>query len=131
MRITRNSLDTNPRPGDWFTGAVYLDTIATPRIRRAPLRHSSTSRLAPARPGTLTPTVRRSSSPRGLAAASMTAGRSRRSARVTGCTSSRGRTTGTARANRFMAHFAMQEVDETGSPVTWGEHVSDADYNAA
>ena len=30
MQITRNSLDTNPGPSDWFTGAVYIDTIATP-----------------------------------------------------------------------------------------------------
>jgi quercetin dioxygenase-like cupin family protein len=30
MQITRNSLDTNPRPSEWFTGAVYLDTIAAP-----------------------------------------------------------------------------------------------------
>jgi hypothetical protein len=29
-----------------------------------------------------------------------------------------------------MTHVAMQEVDETGSPVTWGEHVSDEEYNA-
>jgi hypothetical protein len=25
----------------------------------------------------------------------------------------------------------MQEVDEGGSPVTWGEHVSDEEYGAA
>jgi hypothetical protein len=24
----------------------------------------------------------------------------------------------------------MQEVDETGSPVTWGEHVTDEQYHA-
>ena len=30
MQITRNSLDTNSGPSDWFTGAVYLDTIAMP-----------------------------------------------------------------------------------------------------
>jgi hypothetical protein len=27
-----------------------------------------------------------------------------------------------------MTHIAMQEVDETGSPVTWGEHVTDEEY---
>jgi hypothetical protein len=27
MQITRNSLDTNPGRSDWFTGAVYIDTI--------------------------------------------------------------------------------------------------------
>ena len=30
MRITRNDRDTNPGPSEWFTGAVYFDTIATP-----------------------------------------------------------------------------------------------------
>src|SRR5438093_600179 len=30
MQITRNGLDTNPGPSNWFTGAVYLNTIAAP-----------------------------------------------------------------------------------------------------
>ena len=30
MEITRNGVDTNPGPSEWFTGAVYLDTVATP-----------------------------------------------------------------------------------------------------
>ncbi|HKH64082.1 MAG TPA: cupin domain-containing protein [Solirubrobacterales bacterium] len=30
MQIARNSLETSPGPGDWFTGAVFIDTIATP-----------------------------------------------------------------------------------------------------
>ena len=30
-----------------------------------------------------------------------------------------------AAPNRFMAHVAIQQVDETGSPVTWGEHVTE------
>ena len=28
MEITRNGIDTNPGPADWFTGAVYLDQVA-------------------------------------------------------------------------------------------------------
>jgi quercetin dioxygenase-like cupin family protein len=36
-----------------------------------------------------------------------------------------------AAPNRLMTHIAIQEVDDTGSPVTWGEHVSDAEYGAA
>ena len=35
-----------------------------------------------------------------------------------------------AAPDRFMTHIAMQEADEEGSPVTWGEHVSDEEYNA-
>jgi hypothetical protein len=28
-------------------------------------------------------------------------------------------------------HIAMQQNDKTGSPVTWGEHVTDEQYAAA
>ena len=30
MQITRNTLETGRGPSEWFTGTVYLDTIATP-----------------------------------------------------------------------------------------------------
>jgi len=30
MQITRNSLDTSAGPSDWFTGTVYVDTVAAP-----------------------------------------------------------------------------------------------------
>jgi quercetin dioxygenase-like cupin family protein len=33
-----------------------------------------------------------------------------------------------AAPTRFMTHIAMQLADESGSPVIWGEHVSDEDY---
>jgi quercetin dioxygenase-like cupin family protein len=33
-----------------------------------------------------------------------------------------------AAPDRFMVHIAMQQNDDTGSPVTWGEHVTDAQY---
>ena len=36
-----------------------------------------------------------------------------------------------AAPNRFMTHIAMQEADDSGSPVTWGEHVTDGEYGAA
>jgi hypothetical protein len=36
-----------------------------------------------------------------------------------------------AAPNHFMTHLAMQEADEEGSPVTWGEHVTDKEYGAA
>jgi len=36
-----------------------------------------------------------------------------------------------AAPNRFMTHIAMQEVDDEGSPVRRGEHVSDEEYGAA
>jgi quercetin dioxygenase-like cupin family protein len=30
VQITRNNLDTNRGPSDWFTGVVYVDTVAAP-----------------------------------------------------------------------------------------------------
>jgi hypothetical protein len=30
-----------------------------------------------------------------------------------------------------MTHIAIQEADENGSPVTWGEHVTDEQYDSA
>jgi quercetin dioxygenase-like cupin family protein len=33
-----------------------------------------------------------------------------------------------AAPNRFMVHIALQQNDETGSSVTWGEHVTDEQY---
>jgi hypothetical protein len=30
-----------------------------------------------------------------------------------------------------MAHLALHQVDEQGSAVTWGEHVTDEQYGAA
>ena len=30
MQITRSSVETMPGPGEWFTGTVYVDTVATP-----------------------------------------------------------------------------------------------------
>ena len=36
-----------------------------------------------------------------------------------------------AAPDRFMTHLAIQQVDEQGSAVAWGEHVSDEEYGAA
>jgi hypothetical protein len=69
MQIARNSLDTQAGPSDWFTGAVYIDTVA------APSGHSrlsaSSVHFTPARapPGTRTRTDRRSTSSRASPAA--------------------------------------------------------------
>jgi quercetin dioxygenase-like cupin family protein len=35
-----------------------------------------------------------------------------------------------ATATRLMTHVAMQQADDDGNVVTWGEHVSDAEYGA-
>lgn len=33
-----------------------------------------------------------------------------------------------AARTRFMTHIALQQVDDQGSPVTWGAHVTDEEY---
>lgn len=36
-----------------------------------------------------------------------------------------------ATPDRFMTHPAIQQVDEQGNAVTWGKHITDEEYNAA
>jgi quercetin dioxygenase-like cupin family protein len=36
-----------------------------------------------------------------------------------------------AAPNRFMTHIAIQQADESGSFVSWAEHVSDEQYGQA
>ena len=33
MQLIENSVETRPGPGEWFTGAVYIDTVTTPSGR--------------------------------------------------------------------------------------------------
>jgi quercetin dioxygenase-like cupin family protein len=132
VKITRNSFDTNPGPGDWFTGAVYIDTVATP---------SDTSRLSAASvhftPGARTawhthPNGQTIYVTEGIALAQRRGGPIeviRPGDRVffgPGEEHWHG-----AAPDRFMTHLAMQEVDDQGSAATWGEHVTDEEYNAA
>ncbi len=96
MQITRNSLETNAGPSDWFTGSVYIDTIAA---ASGPSRLGAASVLFT--PGARTawhthPLAKPSTSPRASAAASARGIRSRRSAPATACSSSQAKTTGTA-----------------------------------
>jgi quercetin dioxygenase-like cupin family protein len=132
MQITRNSLDTNPGPSDWFTGSVYVDTIAAP----APPARSAAASVH------FTPGARTAwhTHPFGQTIfVTEGVGRCQREGgpveeilpgdRVffePGENHWHG-----AAPNRFMTHIAIQEVDETGSPVTWGEHVTDEQYDTA
>jgi len=132
MKITKNSLETNVGPSDWFTGAVYIDTVAAAQ---------EPSRLAAASvhftPGARTawhthPLGQTIFVTEGVGLCQHEGGPIeviRPGDRVyfePGENHWHG-----AAVDRFMTHFAMQEVDDTGSPVTWGEHVSDEEYGAA
>jgi quercetin dioxygenase-like cupin family protein len=131
VRITRNSIETALGPSDWFTGTVYIDAVAAP---------SEPSRLAAASvhftPGARTawhthPNGQTIYVTEGLGLCQHRGGPIeviRPGDRVffePGEHHWHG-----AAPDRFMTHLAMQQVDDHGSAVTWGEHVADEEYNA-
>ena len=132
MEITRNGLDTAAGPADWFTGAVFIDPVATP---------SEGSRLN-ASSVHFTPGARTAwhTHPNGQTIY-VTEG--------IGLCQSRGGAIEVIRPGdrvffepgeehwhgasptRFMTHLAMLEGDDEGNFATWGEHVTDEEYGAA
>ena len=132
MQITRNTIETMAGPSERFTGAGYVDVVADP---------SGPSRLR-ARSVHFTPGARTAwhTHPNGQTIY-VTEG--------VGLAQRRGGPIEVIRPgdrvffepgedhwhgaapNRFMTHLAMQEVDDRGNPVTWGEHVGDEEYGAA
>jgi quercetin dioxygenase-like cupin family protein len=131
MEITRSSIDTQQGPGDWFTGTVYIDTVADP---------SESSRVASAMvhfaPGARTawhthPLGQTIFVVEGVGRCQREGGpveEIRPGDRVrfeAGENHWHG-----ASPTRFMAHIAIHEADASGSQVTWGRHVNDAEYGA-
>src|SRR5204863_9562425 len=132
MEITRNTLDTSPGPADWFTGTVYIDTIAAPgeasTLGAAAVHFTPGARTAwHTHPLGQTIWVTE-----GIGLCQREGGDVeviRPGDRVffePGENHWHG-----AAPNRFMVHIAMQQNDETGSPVVWGEHVTDEQYQDA
>jgi quercetin dioxygenase-like cupin family protein len=132
MQITRNSLDTGAGPSDWFTGSVYVDTIAAPsgewRIGAASVHFTPGARTAwHTHPHGQTIWVTE-----GVGLCQREGGPIeviRPGDRVffePGENHWHG-----AASSRFMTHIAMQQADEKGSVVTWGNHVTDDEYRAA
>jgi quercetin dioxygenase-like cupin family protein len=131
MRITRDH-DTTPGPAEWFTGAVYLDAVATP---------AESSRLS-ATSVHFTPGARTAwhTHPNGQTIW-VTEG--------IGLCQRRGGPVEVIRAGdsvffepgeehwhgaaptRYMTHVAMVDVDADGNAATWGDHVTDEEYAAA
>jgi quercetin dioxygenase-like cupin family protein len=135
MQITRSGIDTQKGPADWFTGDVYIDAVAAPA-------GGSTFAAAVVR---FTPGARTAwhTHPRGQTIF-VTEG--------VGLCQREGGPVEVIRPgdrvffepdenhwhgaapNRFMAHIAMQQHDESGAggrAVVWGEHVTDEQYGAA
>ena len=129
MEIVRNSLDTGPGPADWFTGTVFIDTIATPgdasQIGAAAVHFAPGARTAwHTHPNGQTIWVTE-----GLGRCQCQGGpieEIRPGDRVffaPGESHWHG-----AAPNRFMTHIAMQQADDDGNVVAWGEHVTDEQY---
>jgi len=131
VQITRNSIQTTPGPSDWFTGAVYIDAVAMPsepfRMQAASVHFTPGARTAwHTHPNGQTIYVTE-----GVGLCQRRGGPVeviRPGDRVffeAGEDHWHGAT-----PNRFMTHLAMQQVDEDGTAVTWGEHVTDQEYDA-
>jgi len=129
MQLTRSGPATTPGPTDWFTGAVFIDTIASP---------SGPSRLAASvvhfAPGARTAWHRHPNGQtifvlEGIGRAQRRGGpieEIRAGDRVffeAGEEDWHGAT-----PERFMTHIAMQQVDDAGHPAAWGPHVTDEEY---
>ena len=132
MQITRSSIDTMTGPGDWFTGAVYIDTVAMPsepsRVQAASVHFTPGARTA------------WHTHPRGQTIYVLEGvGRVQRRGGPVEVIRPGDRVFFEpdedhwhgAAPNRFMVHIAMQELDDNGTFVTWGEHVTDEEYTAA
>jgi quercetin dioxygenase-like cupin family protein len=131
MKITRNSLDTVRGPSDWFTGAVFIDTVAEAtddsRFAAASVHFTPGARTAwHTHPFGQTIFVTE-----GLGLCQRRDGPVeviRPGDRVF-FEPAEDHWHGAA-PDRLMTHIAMQQVDRSGSPVTWGEHVTDGEYTA-
>jgi quercetin dioxygenase-like cupin family protein len=132
VQITRNETATLTGPADWFTGAVYLDVMAEPaepfRVSAACVHFTPGARTAwHTHPCGQTIYVTE-----GVGRCQRRGGpieEIRPGDRVffePGEDHWHG-----AAPDRFMVHTAMQQVDDGGSAVTWGEHVTDEEYRAA
>jgi quercetin dioxygenase-like cupin family protein len=132
MQITRSELETQKGPAEWFTGDVYIDTIATP----APPSRTAAA-IVHFTPGAHTawhthPYGQTIFVTEGVGRCQREGGpveEIRPGDRVffePGENHWHG-----AAPDRFMVHVAMQEADESGSPVTWGRQVTDEEYGSS
>ena len=132
MEITRNSLETSAGSSDWFTGAVFLDPVAVPdgasRVGAASVHFTPGARTAwHTHPHGQTIWVtegvglcQREDGPIEVI---------RPGDRVF-FEPGENHWHGAASA-RFMTHVAIQQANDAGEVVSWGEHVTDEQYAQA
>ena len=132
MQLTRNGTATVAGPADWFTGTVFIDTLAAPagasRLSAASVRFTPGARTAwHTHPNGQTIFV-----VEGVGRAQRRGGpveEIRPGDRVffePGEEHWHG-----AAPDRFMTHIAMLDVDDEGRNADWGKHVTDEEYGAA
>jgi quercetin dioxygenase-like cupin family protein len=130
MQITRSSVATMAGPADWFTGTVFVDSVASPagiaRVSASNVHFAPGARTAwHTHPNGQTIFVTE-----GVGRCQRRGGPVeviRPGDRVffePGEDHWHG-----AAPDRFMTHLAMQEADDSGNVVTWGEHVTDDEYS--
>jgi quercetin dioxygenase-like cupin family protein len=132
MQITRNGIDTNVGPGDWFTGAVYIDAIAAPagssRLSASSVHFTPGARTA----WHIHPNGQTVYVTEGVGLAQRRGGPIeviRPGDRVffePGEDHWHG-----AAPSRFMTHIAMLQVDNDGTGATWGAQVTEEEYGLA
>jgi quercetin dioxygenase-like cupin family protein len=131
MKITRSSIDTAKGPAESFTGDVYIDMVVGPkppsRLGAAIVHFTPGARTAwHTHPFGQTILVTE-----GVGRCQREGGpvEEIRPGDAVSFEPGENHWHGAA-PNRFMVHVAMQEADDSGSPVTWGEHVTDEQYTA-
>ena len=132
MEVTRNSVETNRGPSDWFTGDVYVDAVAAPgggaRVSVSSVHFTPGARTHwHTHPNGQTIFVLE-----GIGLAQREGGPVeviRPGDRVffePGEVHWHGAT-----ADRFMTHLQIAEVDDDGNVASWGDPVTDEQYAAA
>jgi len=132
MQLTKNSIETTIGPSDWFTGAVYVDTVAAPsassRVQAASVHFTPGARTAwHTHPNGQTIFVTEGigrCQRRGGPVESIRPGD--RVFFEPGEEHWHG-----AAPDRFMTHIAMLDVNDDGDSATWGKHVTDDEYASA
>jgi quercetin dioxygenase-like cupin family protein len=129
MQITKNSLDTNAGPSEWFTGDVFIDAVAVPegasRISASSVHFTPGARTAwHTHPNGQTIFVLEGAGfcqQRGGDVEEIFPGD--RVFFEPGEEHWHG-----AQPSRFMTHLALVQVDDEGNSATWLDHVTDEEY---
>jgi quercetin dioxygenase-like cupin family protein len=132
VQITRSSIETAAGPGDWFTGAVYIDAVAAPggasRVSASSVHFTPGARTHwHTHPNGQTIWVlegvglcQRRGGPIEVIRPGDRVFFEPREDHWHG-----------AAPTRFMTHIAIVQVDDEGNAATWGDHVTDDEYGQA